>query len=109
MQFDHSPKTQDLIARLEAFFDTHVYPTEQDHYDWNHDPANLWKRWPGLDKIKDHARAEGLWNLFLPHEYGEFSPGLTNLEYAPLAEIMGISPEQLAAVSTANACQLFNW
>ena len=92
MQFEHSPKTKDLIARLEAFFDKHVYPTEQAHYDWNHSPENLWKRWPEIDRIKDAAKAEGLWNLFLPHEYGEFTPGLTNLEYAPIAEILGRVP-----------------
>ncbi|MGQ5701201.1 acyl-CoA dehydrogenase family protein [Sandaracinobacteroides sp. A072] len=92
MQFEHSDKVKGLIARLEAFMDEHVYPNEQAYLDWVHDPANLWKEWPGMEALKDKARAEGLWNLFLPHEYGEFSPGLTNLEYAPLAEIMGRAP-----------------
>jgi len=92
MLFEHTQKTKDLIARVEAFFDNHVYPTEEEYNAWDEDPANLWKRWPGIDKIKDHARSEGLWNLFLPHEYGEYSPGLTNMEYAPLAEIMGRVP-----------------
>lgn len=92
MDFDHSPKVQDLVKRLEAFMEEHVYPTELEHHDWDKDPANLWKRWPGIDKLKDIARGEGLWNLFLPEEYGEISPGLTNLEYAPLAEIMGRVP-----------------
>ena len=86
---EHSQKTKDLIARVEAFFDKYVYPTEEEYHAWDEDPANLWKRWPGIDKIKDHAKAEGLWNLFLPEEYGEYSAGLTNMEYAPLAEIMG--------------------
>lgn len=92
MQFDHTPKTKDLIARVEAFFDKHIYPVEQEHHDWNEDPANLWKRWPGIDKLKKIAEAEGLWNLFLPEEYGDYSAGLSNLEYAPLAEIMGRVP-----------------
>ena len=92
MDFEHSDKVKDLTARLEAFMDEHVYPTEREHHDWDHDPANLWKRWPGIDRIKEKARAAGLWNLFLPHEYGDVSPGLTNLEYAPLAEIMGRVP-----------------
>ena len=92
MDFDHSPKVKDLVKRLEAFMEEHVYPTELEHHDWDKDPANLWKRWPGIDKLKDIARGEGLWNLFLPEEYGEISPGLTNLEYAPLAEIMGRVP-----------------
>ena len=92
MDFEHSTKVKDLIARLEAFMEQHVYPTELEHHDWNANPDNLWKRWPGIDKLKDIARGEGLWNLFLPEEYGEYSPGLTNLEYAPLAEIMGRVP-----------------
>ncbi|MFC0284162.1 acyl-CoA dehydrogenase family protein [Camelimonas abortus] len=92
MNFEHSEKTKQLIARLEAFMDAHIYPNEQAYYDWVSDPANMWKEWPGLEELKEKAKAEGLWNLFLPHEYGEFSPGLTNLEYAPLAEIMGRVP-----------------
>lgn len=92
MHFDHSDKTNDLIARLEAFMDEHIYPAEDDYNNFIHDPANLWKEWPGMAGLKEKARAAGLWNLFLPHDYGKFSPGLTNLEYAPLAEIMGRVP-----------------
>ncbi|MCQ4322618.1 acyl-CoA dehydrogenase family protein [Stutzerimonas stutzeri] len=92
MDFEHTPKVQDLIARVQHFMDGHIYPVEQEYHDWvtNHD--NLWKPWPGLDDLKQKAKDEGLWNLFLPEEYGEFSPGLTNLEYAPLAEAMGRVP-----------------
>ncbi|MDO9336950.1 MAG: acyl-CoA dehydrogenase family protein [Caulobacter sp.] len=92
MDFDFSDKVKDLIARVESFMDEHVYPNETAYYDFVHDPANLWKEWPGMEDLKAKARAESLWNLFLPHEYGAFSPGLTNLEYAPLAEIMGRVP-----------------
>ncbi|MFC0284628.1 acyl-CoA dehydrogenase family protein [Camelimonas abortus] len=92
MDFEHSPKVRELIARLERFMDEHIYPNEKAHHDWVRDPANLWKPWPKIEELKEKAKAEGLWNLFLPHEYGEFSPGLTNLEYAPLAEIMGRVP-----------------
>ena len=92
MQFEHSDKVKGLLAQLETFMDAHIYPNEQAYHDWVHDPANLWKEWPGMEALKQKARAEGLWNLFLPHEYGEFSPGLSNQEYAPLAEIMGRSP-----------------
>ena len=56
------------------------------------DPANLWQSWEPIEDLKEKAKAAGLWNLFLPEEYGEFSPGLTNMEYAPLAEIMGRVP-----------------
>lgn len=92
MNFQHSDKVRSLIARLEAFMDRHVYPVELEFRMWNEAEANRWKVWPGLAALKEAARAEGLWNLFLPEEYGEFSPGLTNLEYAPLAEIMGRVP-----------------
>jgi acyl-CoA dehydrogenase len=89
MQFDHTDKVKGLIAKLETFMDQHIYPNERAHHDWVEDPANLWVPWPGLEALKAKARDAGLWNLFLPHDYGAFSPGLTNLEYAPLAEIMG--------------------
>lgn len=89
MNFEHSEKVKSLLAQLIAFMDEHVYPHEKERHEWVHDPKNLWKPWPGLDDLKSRAKALGLWNLFLPHEYGEHSPGLTNLEYAPLAEIMG--------------------
>jgi acyl-CoA dehydrogenase len=89
MNFEHTDKVKALIARLEAFMDEHVYPIEVERHHWHGDPANAWKRWPGTEAIKDKAREAGLWNLFLPKEYAPYSPGLTNLEYAPLAEIMG--------------------
>ena len=92
MNFEFSDKVQTLIARVEAFMDEHVYPNEQAYYDFVHDQDNRWQEWPGMEALKDKARSEGLWNLFLPHEYGQFSPGLSNLEYAPLAEIMGRVP-----------------
>ncbi|MBU6268434.1 MAG: acyl-CoA dehydrogenase family protein [Sphingomonadales bacterium] len=89
MNFEYSPKVQDLRERLIGFMDEHVYPIEKARDHWNHDPATRWQRWPGTEAIKAKAKEAGLWNLFLPHEYGAWSPGLTNLEYAPLAEIMG--------------------
>jgi acyl-CoA dehydrogenase len=92
VDFEHSDKVKALLARLEAFMDEHVYPNERAHNAWVNDPARLWQHWPKLDELKAQARAQGLWNLFLPHEYGRFSPGLTNLEYAPLAEAMGRVP-----------------
>ena len=92
MNFEHSDKVKDLLARLKSFMTAHVYPIEHDFYEFVHDPANLWQAWPGMEGLKEKAREAGLWNLFLPHEYGEWSPGLTNLEYAPLAEIMGRIP-----------------
>jgi len=92
MNFEHTDKTKEMIARVESFMEAHVYPIEKEHHDWNRNPENLWKHWPGIDGLKAKAKAEGLWNLFLPEEYGDLSPGLSNLEYAPLAEIMGRLP-----------------
>src|SRR5687767_11475208 len=89
MDFRYSDKVEALRERLLAFMDEHVYPIEKARDAFVEDAANRWKPWPGGDAIKAKARQQGLWNLFLPHEYGAFSPGLTNLEYAPLAEIMG--------------------
>jgi acyl-CoA dehydrogenase len=92
MDFEHSDRVKELQARLKTFMDAHIYPNEREHYEWVHDHHNLWKPWPKIEELKAKAKEEGLWNLFLPHEYGDFSPGLTNLEYAPLAEIMGRVP-----------------
>jgi acyl-CoA dehydrogenase len=89
MNFEYSDKVKDMIDKLEAFMDEFVYPNEQDYYHWTEQEANRWLPWPKMDELKEKARERGLWNLFLPHEYGKYSPGLTNLEYAPLAEIMG--------------------
>jgi acyl-CoA dehydrogenase len=89
MDFEYSAKVQDLRGRVTEFMDANVYPIEHERDEFLHDPATLWQPWPGTEAIKNRARDAGLWNLFLPHEYAPFSPGLTNLEYAPLAELMG--------------------
>lgn len=89
MDFEYNEKTKALLARIEAFMDEHVYPNEKIRSAWVSDPANQWQVWPETETIKAKAKAQGLWNLFLPHEYGDLSPGLSNLEYAPLAETMG--------------------
>jgi len=99
MDFEHSAKVKDLLGRLKAFMEEHVYPNETAYHDFVNDPANRWVEWPDMERLKAEARSRGLWNLFLPHEYGEFSPGLSNLEYAPLAEVMG---------RVAFASQIFN-
>jgi len=88
MDFEFSPKVQELRKRLLAFMDEYVYPNETLYLE----QVNSGDRWEPaeiLDELKGQAKEAGLWNLFLPKEYGEFSPGLTTLEYAPLAEIMG--------------------
>ena len=89
MNFDHTEKTKALIAKLQSFMAEFIHPVERTVAEWYDEPGNTWAPWPGLEGLKAKAKAAGLWNLFLPEEYGEFSPGLTNLEYAPLAELMG--------------------
>jgi acyl-CoA dehydrogenase len=87
MDFEYSDKVKGLIEQLTAFMDTYVYPNEQEMQ--NQLALDPWSNPVLMDQLKVKARAEGLWNLFLPLVYGEYSGGLSNLEYAPLAEIMG--------------------
>ena len=85
MDFEHSPKVKDLQARIAAFMAEHVYPNEK-RYRQEHEAAG-WLSPPALlDLLKAKARAAGLWNLFRPTAEGGT---LTNVEYAPLAELMG--------------------
>ena len=102
MDFSYSPRTRELQAQLQRFMDEHVYPAEPAW--WAEIEANTaaGKRWTPLEvieKLKPKARAAGLWNLFLPpsadghkNTSGNYGVGLSNQEYAPLAEIMGRVP-----------------
>ena len=83
---EHSPKVAGLARRLTAFMDEHVYPNEDRHVREVAE-GDRWQPAALLDELKAKARDQGLWNLFLPD--GEGGPGLSNLEYAPLCEIMG--------------------
>ncbi|MGD1933477.1 MAG: acyl-CoA dehydrogenase family protein [Candidatus Phaeomarinobacter sp.] len=90
MNFEHTDKVKELIARLEAFMDEHIYPNE-DTYNAQmqafRDAGNPWQVPQILEDLKPKAREAGLWNLFLPHS--DLGGGTNNLEYAPLCEIMG--------------------
>lgn len=88
MDFEFSPKVQDLRKRLLGFMDEHIYPNES-VLAQQIEAGDRWAAPEILQSLKDHAKQAGLWNLFLPKDYGDFSAGLTTLEYAPLAEIMG--------------------
>jgi acyl-CoA dehydrogenase len=88
MGFDPSPKVQDLQRRLTAFMEEHIYPNEKRHVE-EAEALGPWKVLPLIEELKPKARAQGLWNLFLPQS--KHGAGLTNLEYAPLCEIMGRS------------------
>ncbi len=90
MDFDYSPKVKALEARLNAFMDEHIYPNEKvfgEQVQANRAQGNAFGSVRIVDQLKEKARAAGLWNLFTPH--AEYGMGLTNLEYAPLCEIMG--------------------
>src|SRR5687768_6302011 len=89
MDFEYNAKTNDLLKRLTAFMDAHVYPAEQRFVD-EVAAADRWQPTKVVEKLQAKARAAGLWNLFLPQS--ERGAGLTNLEYAPLAESMGRVP-----------------
>jgi acyl-CoA dehydrogenase len=90
MDFDFSPKTERLQAQLTAFMEREIYPAERVFEQQLNEQPTRWQIPPVMEELKRKARAEGLWNLFLP-ESG-LGAGLTNLEYAPLCEIMGRSP-----------------
>ncbi len=104
MAFDPSPKVQALQQRLLAFMDEHIYPNEERHLA-QVEKIGPWQVSTVLDELKPKARAAGLWNLFLPES--PHGAGLSNLEYAPLCEIMGrslLAPEVLncSAPDTGN-------
>ncbi len=88
MLFQESQKVTELKTRLLAFMDRHVYPKEERYYR-EAEEVGPWNVYPVVEELKPLARAEGLWNLFLPDS--DQGAGLTNLEYAPLCEIMGRS------------------
>lgn len=88
MDFEFSPKVQDLRVRLLAFMDEHIYPNEA-LFLQQIEAGDRWEPAEILTELKGYAKEAGLWNLFLPKDYGQYSAGLTTLEYAPLAEIMG--------------------
>jgi acyl-CoA dehydrogenase len=88
MNFDYSEKVQSLRKRLSAFLDEHIYPNEKTFYDQIRE-GDRWQPTAIIEELKPKARDAGLWNLFLPES--EYGAGLTNLEYAPLCELMGRS------------------
>ena len=88
MNFDYSEKTKSLIDDVSSFMDKHVYPAEPVYYQQMKDFGDdRWQVVPVLEELKAKAQNAGLWNLFLPES--NLGAGLTNLEYAPLAELMG--------------------
>jgi acyl-CoA dehydrogenase len=107
MDFAYDTTTIELQERLSAFMEEFIYPAEETFFRQRAEMDDRWASPPVVEELKDAARAQGLWNLFLPrtHEYGA---GLTNVQYAPLAEITGgavwLAPEALncSAPDTGN-------
>jgi acyl-CoA dehydrogenase len=89
VNFDFSDKVKSLQKKLQGFMDEHIYPNEQ-RFGKETEQGDRWRPSRLIEELKPKARAAGLWNLFLPES--EDGAGLTNLEYAPLCEIMGRSP-----------------
>ena len=89
MHFEYSDKTKDLMARLQAFMDEHIYPNER-NYHQQIEEGDRWEPLPILETLKEKAREQGLRNLFLPES--EDGAGLTNFEDAPLCQIIGRAP-----------------
>jgi acyl-CoA dehydrogenase len=88
MDFDHSDRVREYAARIETFLAEHIYPNEERFYR-EAETLGPWKVYPVVEELKEVARREGLWNLFLPDS--EYGAGLSNLEYAPLCALMGRS------------------
>ncbi|HTM84091.1 MAG TPA: acyl-CoA dehydrogenase, partial [Mycobacterium sp.] len=87
--FDISPRAEQLQRELRDFMASHIYPTETVYVQQMRESGDPHSQPPIIEELKAEARKRGLWNLFHPHP--ETGAGLTNLEYAPLAEIMGHS------------------
>ncbi len=90
MDFEFSARTKRYLEQLGAFMGAHVLPNESVYAEQLAASISRWTIPPIIEELKAKARSEGLWNLFLPES--EFGPGLTNVEYAPLCELMGKSP-----------------
>ena len=90
MDFEHSARTKAYLERVRAFMDEHVLPNEARYAEQVDSAPSRWTVPPVMEELKARAREAGLWNLFLPES--EYGPGLSNLEYAPLCELMGRTP-----------------
>jgi acyl-CoA dehydrogenase len=87
MDFEHNDKVKSLLERLTAFMDEYIYPNQDIYRNQLAEMADNWTAVPIVEELKPRAREAGLWNLFLPES--KLGAGLTNLEYAPLCEVMG--------------------
>ena len=107
MDFSYPKKVEELRARLLGFMDEVVYPNEKTYHDQVEAAADRWQNPPIMEEMKAKGRQAGLWNLFLPES--EYGAGLTNLEYAPLCEIMGALGPSPPRSSTARRPTPATW
>lgn len=89
--YEFSNKSNELQSKLKAFMDAHIYPNEQAYAEQLHNAENRFAPMPLMDELKEKAKEAGLWNLFVPEEFSQYCDhgGLTNFDYAPIAEMMG--------------------
>ena len=87
MEFEYSDRTKQLMKQVQGFLDTHLFPIEHELNEAIENGEDRWAIPPQIEELKALAKEQGLWNLFLPES--DYGAGLSNLEYAPLAEIMG--------------------
>ena len=92
MSFEPSEKVQGLVTQVEAFMEEHIFQYELDYWNWVDNQANEFIYPPWFEGLKAKAREAGIWNWFLNKDYEEFSPGLSNLEFAPVMEKMARVP-----------------
>jgi hypothetical protein len=92
MSFEPTEEVRALIAQVDRFMDEHIFPYELRHWEWVDDGSNQFVYPPWFEGLKAKAKEAGIWNWFLNKEYGEFSPGLSNLEFAPIMERMARVP-----------------
>jgi acyl-CoA dehydrogenase len=90
MDFEHSARTTKYLDQVRSFINAHILPSETLYAQQLESASSRWAVPPVMEELKSRARREGLWNLFLPES--EYGPGLTNLEYAPICELMGRTP-----------------
>jgi acyl-CoA dehydrogenase len=90
MDFEHSARTTKYLDQVRSFINAHILPSETLYAQQLESASSRWAVPPVMEELKSRARREGLWNLFLPGS--EYGPGLTNLEYAPICELMGRTP-----------------
>jgi acyl-CoA dehydrogenase len=100
MGFQVSERAREIYQKLRAFMEAHVYPNER-LFREQIDEGDRWQPIPLIEELKARAKGEGLWNLFLPES--EYGAGLTNLEYAPMAELMGRSSEFASEIFNCSA------